>query len=174
MSREIFVLDWFVNLNKILIKAKYNEIMNKEIRNGIIAAVSLILFYFLVMTVSSASLSETVLQFKQLWYWMITLSLGFGVQVGLFTRLKNLMRHMNVANQAGAVTAASTGTSGVSMVACCAHHLSEVLPIIGLSGFAIFLTKYQIPIIIFGIAMNIFGIIYMLRTINKLKSHVKN
>ncbi len=145
--------------------------MKKEIRNGIVAAVSLILFYFVIMTVSSASLSETVSQFKQLWYWIITLSLGFGVQVGLFTRLKRLISHSPVTNQAGAVTAASTGTSGASMIACCAHHLSEVLPIIGLSGFAIFLTRYQIPIIIFGIVMNLLGILYMLRQIKKIKNH---
>ena len=148
--------------------------MKKEIRNGIIAAVSLILFYFLVMTVSSASLFATVSQFKQLWYWMIALSLGFGIQVGLFTRLKNIISHSPVTNQAGAVTAASTGTSGASMIACCAHHLTEVLPIIGLSGFAIFLTRYQIPIIIFGIVVNVLGIIYILKQIKKVKIHVKN
>jgi len=133
------------------------------------AAFSLLIFYFLVMTISSASLSATISQFKQLWYWMITLSLGFGVQVGLFTRLKNIIKNANVVNQAGAVTAASTGTSSASMIACCAHHLSEVLPIIGLSGFAIFLTRYQIPIIIFGIVMNGVGIIYMMKQIRKVK-----
>ena len=143
--------------------------MKKEIRNGFMAAFSLLIFYFLVMTISSASLSATISQFKQLWYWMITLSLGFGVQVGLFTRLKNIIKNANVVNQAGAVTAASTGTSSASMIACCAHHLSEVLPIIGLSGFAIFLTRYQIPIIIFGIVMNGVGIIYMMKQIRKVK-----
>lgn len=148
--------------------------MKKEIRNGIIAGVSLILFYFVVMTATSASFSETISQFKQLWYWMIALSLGFGIQVGLFTRLKNLISNSVVTGRAGAVAAASIGTSSVSMVACCAHHLSEVLPIIGLSGFSIFLTRYQIPMIVLGIAINLLGIIYMLKTINKIKSHVKN
>lgn len=148
--------------------------MKKEIRNGIIAGVSLILFYFVIMIVSSASLSATVSQFKQLWYWMIALSLGFGIQVGLFTHLKIIINDRQIVSGAGAVTATSTGTSAASMVACCAHHLSEVLPIIGLSGFAIFLTRYQIPIIVFGIMMNLLGIIYMLKTINKIKFHVKN
>lgn len=148
--------------------------MKKEIRNGIIAGVSLILFYFVIMTVSSASLSATLSQFKQLWYWMMALSLGFGIQVGLFTHLKIIINDRQIVSGAGAVTATSTGTSAASMVACCAHHLSEVLPIIGLSGFAIFLTRYQIPIIVFGIVMNLIGIIYMLKTINKIKSHVKN
>jgi len=148
--------------------------MKKEIKNGLIAAVSLILFYFLVMTISSASLSATVSQFKQLWYWMTALSLGFGIQVGLFTRLKSIIKTSSTVGRAGAVTAASTGTSSASMIACCAHHLSEVLPILGLSGFAIFLTRYQIPIIIFGIVMNLLGILYMLRQIKKIKNHVKD
>ncbi len=148
--------------------------MSKEIRNGIIAAVSLILFYFLVMTISSASLSATIAQFRQLWYWMIVLSLGFGTQVGLFTHLKILIKDNRIINNAGTITAASTGTSGASMITCCAHHLTEILPIIGLSGFAIFLTRYQIPIIIFGISMNLLGILYMLKTIAKIKTHVKN
>ena len=148
--------------------------MKKEIRNGFIAAFSLLLFYFLVMTISSSSLSATVSQFKQLWYWMITLSLGFGIQVGLFTHLKIIINDNRIVNGAGAVTATSSGTSAASMVTCCAHHLSEVLPILGLSGFAIFLTRYQVPIIVFGIAMNLLGIIYMLKTINKIKLHVKN
>lgn len=148
--------------------------MKKEIRNGIIAGVSLILFYFVIMTVSSASLSATLFQFKQLWYWMIALSIGFGTQVGLFTHLKIIINDRQIVSGAGAVTATSTGTSAASMVACCAHHLSEVLPIIGLSGFSIFLTRYQVPIIVFGIAMNALGIFYMLKTISKIKSHVKN
>jgi len=144
--------------------------MKKEIRNGFIAAFSLLLFYFLVMTISSSSLSATVSQFKQLWYWMITLSLGFGIQVGMFTYLKRLIKDNRIINNAGAVTVASTGTSGASMIACCAHHLSEVLPIIGFSGFAIFLTRYQIPIIVFGIVMNLLGILYMFRQIKKIKN----
>ncbi len=148
--------------------------MKKEILSGLAGFFGLLFFYFLVMTFASRSWSATIFQFKELWYWMITLSLGFGVQIGLFTRLKRLISHSPVTNQAGAVTAASTGTSSASMIACCAHHLSEVLPIIGLSGFAIFLTRYQIPIIIFGISMNLLGILYMLKTIAKIKTHVKN
>lgn len=144
--------------------------MKKEIRNSLMAGLSLLFFYFLVMTVSSASLSATILQFKQLWYWMITLSLGFGTQVGLFTYLKRLIKDNRTINNAGAITAASTGTSSASMIACCAHHLSEVLPIIGLSGFTIFLIRYQIPLIIFGIAMNGFGIFYMAQVIKKIKN----
>lgn len=145
--------------------------MKKEILSGLAGFFGLLFFYFLVMTFASRSWPATVSQFKELWYWMIILSLGFGTQVGLFTHLKSLIKDNRTINNAGAVTATSTATSSASMVACCAHHLTEVLPIIGLSGFAIFLTRYQIPIIVFGIVMNGFGIFYMLKQINKIKKH---
>lgn len=148
--------------------------MNKEIKNGIIAGISLILFYFIVMTVASRSWSATISQFEQLWYWMIILSTGFGIQIGLFTHLQKIIKHHQMAGNPKAVAATSTGTSAVSMIACCAHHLSEILPIIGLSGLAVFLTQYQIPLILFGIAMNIYGIFYILKQIRKVKQHDKN
>lgn len=143
--------------------------MRKEIRNGLIGGISLLLFYFIVMTVASRSWTATVSQFKELWYWMIILSTGFGIQIGLFTHLQNIIKHHQMAGNPKAIATASTGTSAVSMLACCAHHLSEVLPIIGLSGLAVFLTQYQIPLILLGLMMNVFGIFYMIGQINKIK-----
>lgn len=148
--------------------------MKEEIRNGILGSLSLILFYFLIMIAATRSWSSTFEQFRQLWYWMVPLVLGFGIQIGLYTKLKNIAGHSSIAGKAKEVATASTGTSSASMVACCAHHLTEVLPIIGLSGFSVFLTRYQTPIIVFGIVMNLLGIIYMLKMIKKIESHVKN
>ena len=82
---------------------------------------------------------------------------GFGTQVGLYTYL----RGMHLRAKAGGV-AASTGTSTVAMLACCAHHLTEVFAVFGLSGAAIFLNAYKTPLLWLGIAMNLFGIVYLL------------
>jgi len=60
----------------------------KPIRNGLIAIFGLILFYFVVMGISSKSWTATISQFKDLWYWMLLLSGGFGIQIGLYTHLK--------------------------------------------------------------------------------------
>ncbi len=146
--------------------------MRKDIRNGAVGGISLLLFYFVVMIVASHSWSATISQFKELWYWMVILSAGFGTQIGLFTHLQTLLKHHQMSGNPKAVTAASTGTSAVSMIACCVHHLSDVLPVIGLSGLAVFLTQYQIPLILLGVVMNIFGIFYMLGQINKIKGKV--
>ena len=48
------------------------------------------------------------------------------------------------------------------MLACCAHHLSDVLPILGVSGAAVFLSAYQTPLLWLGLAMNLAGVAYLL------------
>ena len=67
------------------------------------------------------------------------ISAGFGTQVGLFTYLRLLQRAM--ARESVALAGAGTATSSVSMVACCAHHIADVLPLVGLSGLAVFLDR---------------------------------
>lgn len=59
--------------------------------------------------------------------------------------------------------AAGTGTamSGVAMIACCAHHALDLLPILGLSAAALFLSEYQQELLIFGVVANFAGIIMM-------------
>jgi hypothetical protein len=47
-------------------------------------------------------------------------------------------------------------------VACCIHHVTDVLPILGLSAAAGFLTRYQRPFMLVGLAMNLIGISVML------------
>lgn len=95
-------------------------------------------------------------------YFVGAIALGFGVQIGLYTHLRLLRRQLHLAAPTAA-TAAGTGTSSVAMVACCAHHLTEALPLIGLSGLAIFLNDYRIPLIALGLAVNAVGIAVMLR-----------
>ena len=48
------------------------------------------------------------------------------------------------------------------MLACCAHHLTEILPILGLSGIATFFGAYKAELLWVGLGMNLIGIAYML------------
>lgn len=139
----------------------------KEIVSGIIAALALISIYFITMGIATRSWSATISQFENLWYWILILATGFGIQIALFIHLRDKLRNHHQDNKLKTISATSTGTSTVAMIACCAHHLTEIFTIIGLSGAAIFLTQYQIPIIIAGVFMNIGGIMYMLRVIHK-------
>jgi xanthine/uracil permease len=53
------------------------------------------------------------------------------------------------------------------MVACCAHHLSDVLPIIGLTGAALFFSDYQKIFLLLGVLSNVVGITLMLHMIQR-------
>jgi hypothetical protein len=58
----------------------------------------------------------------------------------------------------GALAGAGGGTSTAAMVACCAHHVTDVLPLLGLSAAAAFLAEYRIPFMVVGLATNLIGI----------------
>ncbi len=136
---------------------------------GIIGSVSLLLIYFVILTLAN-SLDHAIDQFYQIWYWIMLLTVGFGIQVGLYHYIK----HNQDKKITGAATemAASGGISTLSMIACCAHHLVDILPIIGLSAAAVFLVKYQTSFILVGVFSSLIGIQTMLSIIKK--NHLYN
>lgn len=96
------------------------------------------------------------------WY-VIPIIAGFGVQAALYTVLRfRLFIPVTSTGHAGSMMGASGGTSATAMVACCIHHVTDVLPILGLSAAASFLTRYQRPFMLIGLVMNLIGIGVML------------
>ena len=73
-----------------------------------------------------------------------------------------------MARESVALAGTGTATSSISMVACCAHHLADVLPIVGLSGLAVFLVEFRTPLVLFGLATNALGIVVMLRELRRV------
>ncbi len=150
---------------------------------------TLILFgvYILILTVAN-SFIHALEQFILLWYWMTPLLLGFGLQIGLFVYSKEAIKLKKECHKAiqdskilpadqKAATVSVTATSGISatsMIACCAHHVLDVLPILGLSAAAIFLAQYQVFFLVVGIISNSIGINIMIHTIMKHKLYYKN
>ncbi len=92
---------------------------------------------------------------------------GFGTQVGLYTFLKVGLH--TTARGAGAMAGAGSGTSTAAMVACCAHHVTDILPLVGLSAATTFLANYKVPFMLLGLAMNLVGIVIALRAIRKAR-----
>ena len=80
---------------------------------------------------------------------------GFGVQVGLYTYLKTVLHA--AARGTGALAGAG-GASTAAMVACCAHHVTDVLPLLSLSAAATFLAEYRLPFMLVGLATNLIAI----------------
>jgi hypothetical protein len=58
------------------------------------------------------------------------------------------------------------------MLACCAHHLADVLPILGLSAGAVFLNEIKTPLALAGLVMNTGGIVFMLYQIRRMRRHL--
>ncbi len=138
--------------------------MKRHVLVGVGAALLLIIVYLGIITWAQ-DLAHALEQTAELWYWVLALAGGFGLQAGLFSFIRRSIRERRTATT-GSV-AASGGVSAGSMVACCAHHLSDVLPLLGLSGVAIFLVRYQLFFIIIGVLSNIVGITIMLETIQR-------
>lgn len=96
------------------------------------------------------------------WY-VIPIILGFGVQAALYSILRfRLFIPVTSIGHTGSMVGVSGGTSATAMVACCIHHVTDVLPILGLSAAASFLTRYQRPFMLIGLTMNLIGIGIML------------
>lgn len=135
--------------------------IKRHILVGIGAAVLLIIVYLGIITLVQ-DWTHALEQTAELWYWVLALAGGFGIQAGLFSFIRQRIRERRAATTSS--VAASGGVSAGSMAACCAHHLSDVLPLLGLSGVAIFLVRYQLLFIIIGVLSNVVGITIMLET----------
>lgn len=139
---------------------------------GGLAALGLLVFYLGIITLAQGW-EHAIEQFAADRWFVSAIMAGFGTQVGLYTYLRGMRTHA----MAGGV-AASTSTSTVAMLACCAHHLTDVFAIFGLSGAAIFLNAYKTPLLWLGVVMNLLGIAYLLWKIRRQHSpaffiHVK-
>ena len=103
-------------------------------------------------------------QFFQFWYFIVSLAIGFGIQLGLYVYLKNIVHK---SNESGKILAISGTTSTGAMISCCAHYLVNILPILGVTGFVSIISQYQIKLFWIGIVFNIAGIIYIARKVIK-------
>lgn len=96
------------------------------------------------------------------WY-VLPIWIAFGIQAALYSVLRfRLFIPTTSTSHTGALMGTSGGTSVTAMVACCLHHVTDVLPILGVSAAATFLTRYQRPFMLIGLSTEVIGIIVML------------
>lgn len=134
------------------------------LRWGITAGLAMPLLFFGILTFANSPMHAWE-QFQQLWYWLLPLAAGFGLQVGLFAHMHLAFKYRRV--NANAALATSGSFSTVSMVACCAHHFTDIVPIIGFTAAAVFLNRYQTAFLTIGLLSNLIGITIMLRHIKR-------
>lgn len=126
---------------------------------GTLAGLGLIAFYLAIITLAQGWGHATGQLAEDRWF-IGAIVAGFGTQVGLFIYLRSMHAHAATGG-----VAASTGTSTAAMLTCCAHHLADILPIIGVSGAAVLLNAYKTPLLWLGIVMNLAGVVYLLRKV---------
>lgn len=136
--------------------------IRKSLVYGIVAAASLLGAYFAVLTFVSGW-DYALDQFLAFRYFIVGLAFGFGIQIGLYIYLRDLIVG------GGAVLGITGTTSTAAMVSCCMHYLANLLPILGAVGAVTFVAQYQVELFWVALAFNAFGIAFMLRRIIRFR-----
>ncbi len=143
--------------------AIYPTILRKSAYRGLFALFAILSIYFLILSLVSGW-SFALEQFIQFWYYIVSLAFGFGIQFGLYSYLKEIVKQQG---STGKVLATTGATSTTAMISCCAHYLTNILPILGVTGAITFVSQYQIQFFWVGLIFNFMGIFYMINRILK-------
>ncbi len=128
--------------------------------------------YFGIMSWAEGFQAARELFWADRWF-VIPIIVGFGLQVALYTILKfRLFVPMDTVGPSSALMGASGTTSTVAMVACCVHHVTDVLPLLGLTAAAAFLGQYRLAFMWVGLGTTIFGIAVMLHILYRERRKV--
>src|SRR3990167_9952882 len=101
----------------------------RAVFQGVLATLLLLTLYFIVVSlVWGWAFAQD--QFSKFWYFIVTLAFGFGIQVGQFFYLKEIVKQ----NISKGMLATTGTTSTAAMVSCCAHYLANILPVLGAAG----------------------------------------
>ena len=136
---------------------------------GVLASFAIVGIYLGMNTLTSDWYFARV-QFIEYRWWIISLAVGLGIQVTLYTLFRAHLRGKKK-TAANSSMAASGGVSAVAMMACCSHYLATLIPLIGvsfLSATAVAsLAQYQVYFFLAGIVSCLFGIGLMVRMMRK-------
>lgn len=133
---------------------------------GASIGILVIIFNISIASLAEGSFEKGYQTFLTNGMFVYLVPLTVSVQMGLFRYHRNIttgnMAHSEKVGIAG------SATSSLTMVACCLHHISDILPSIGLIlAASSFLIQYKDIIIIIGLLANIIGSIYIARAIIK-------
>jgi hypothetical protein len=138
---------------------------NKHYIYGGLASLMMLILYVGIMLIFNP-LYYVIDDFISKFIWFSLLIIIFGVQIGLITFVRSVNNRRKMTN---GQTALSGGISTTSMLACCIHHVTEFIPLIGISAFTIFLVEFQVFFLIVGILFGTLSIMNILIHIQKHK-----
>lgn len=143
-------------------EGNYREAISHPITAFILGSALIASFYLGILTWAQGWDYASSQFLLNRWY-IVPIYVSFGIQAALYSILRfRLFIPTTTTGHTGAMMGTSGGTSVTAMIACCLHHVTDVLPILGLSAAATFLTRYQRPFMLVGLGLNIIGIIAML------------
>lgn len=129
---------------------------------GLVGSLFLFLVYLGIVSWAESPDHALDLFWQDRWI-VVPILTGFGLQVALYTILKKgYYLPVEHTGPSGPLMGAGGATSTIAMVACCAHHVTDVLPILGMTAAATFLARYRIPFMLLGLGTTVAGILFML------------
>ena len=137
----------------------------RSVAAGLVAAAALLGLYLGIISLAQG-IEHALAQLVTDAPFVGLIAAGFGTQIALYVELRAVDR---LHRASAAVTAAGTGTSTAAMLACCAHHLVDLVPLLGLSAAAVFLNAYKTPLMLIGIGMNIIGIVVIAHQLRRVR-----
>jgi hypothetical protein len=143
-----------------------NDEQSKFLKRSVTGTVALIFLYVIAMSLGNTfaiSLSEL----GRWWTYVAALAVGFGIQVGLYMHIRDFVKTAG-GELHGSRMAMGGGVSASSMVVCCLHHVTDVLPILGLSAASLFLANYQSVFMSLGILSSVVGTAVILEQLHML------
>jgi len=136
---------------------------------GASIGILVILFNISIASLAEGSLQKGYQVFLTNGIFVYLIPLAVGIQMGLFRYHRNI----TTGNIGGSEKMGMTGsaTSSLAMVACCLHHVSDLLPAVGfILAASSFLIQYKDAIITIGLLANMAGSAYIARAILKDRS----
>lgn len=134
---------------------------------GASTGILVVLFNISIASIAEGSIGEGYLVFLTNGIFIYLIPLAVGIQMGLFRYHRNLISGHGVSGSEK-MGIAGSATSSLTMVACCLHHVSDLLPAVGfILATSSFLIEYKDAIITIGLLANIIGSAYIARAILK-------
>jgi Co/Zn/Cd efflux system component len=143
---------------------------------GASIGILVVLFNISIASLAEGSIEKGYEVFLTNGIFVYLIPLAVSVQMGLFRYHRNITT-ITTGNGAGTekMGMAGSATSSLTMVACCLHHVSDLLPSIGLIlAASSFLIRYKDTIIIIGLLANVAGSVYIARAIIKDRVIIAN
>lgn len=134
---------------------------------GAAIGILVVIFNISIASLAEGSLKSGYSAFLSNGIFVYLIPLAVGVQMGLFRHHRNMTAEKQLCGSEK-VGITGSATSSLTMLACCLHHVSDLLPTAGfILATSSFLIQYRDAIIIIGLLANAAGSAYIARAILK-------